>query len=367
MGIKFDTAKQKWVASYCKRNPRNGQPVSLKRLADTEREAKVCFNEVVLEVERRLSDAIVPTWINAVDGYLGWCRGRGLTEKSVYNAEKCLKAATLPRWKGIRVDEITAEMIRELVCGTYSQHSPTHRKGILKFIRGVFAYLIETGALSRNPCPSIKFRMSDKIKNVLTEVQVKTFLNCALEYRWAWYPHCAMAIYTGMRNGELYALTWDKVNLDIRQIKVDCSWNNKDGFKSTKSGDDRIVEIAPPLVPLLRELRLASGQDEFVLPRLARWSKGEQARELRNFLMPLGLPQIRFHDLRATWATIMLGRGVEPAKVMIMGGWKDMKTMMIYLRKAGISIRGNTDGLALHDPLPKAGQVINIGAFQNGQ
>lgn len=51
-----------------------------------------------------------------------------------------------------------------------------------------------------------------------------------------------------MRNGELYALTWDKVNLEKRKIVVDCSWNNKDGFKDTKSGEDCIIDIAPNLV-----------------------------------------------------------------------------------------------------------------------
>ena len=41
----------------------------------------------------------------------------------------------------------------------------------------------------------------------------------------------------------------------------------------------------------------------------------------------------------------MLGRGVAPSKVMAMGGWSDMKTMMIYMRKAGIDIKGATDCL----------------------
>lgn len=55
------------------------------------------------------------------------------------------------------------------------------------------------------------------------------------------------------------------------------------------------------------------------------------------------LPEIRFHDLRVSWATLLLGKGVAPSKVMSMGGWKDMNTMMIYMRKAGIDIKGSTD------------------------
>ncbi|NOT77533.1 MAG: hypothetical protein HOP07_00865 [Bacteriovoracaceae bacterium] len=46
---------------------------------------------------------------------------------------------------------------------------------------------------------------------------------------------------TGLRNDELYALTWDKVNINQKVILVDSSWNNKDEFEDTKSGDDRIA------------------------------------------------------------------------------------------------------------------------------
>ncbi|MFN7685341.1 MAG: site-specific integrase, partial [Oligoflexia bacterium] len=177
---------------------------------------------------------------------------------------------------------------------------------------------------------------------------------------WEWYPHWTMAVYTGMRSGELYALTWDKVNLDDRLIKVDTSWNNKDGFKCTKSGDDRIIEIAPNLLLTLKQLKIQQADSHFVLPRIDKWDKGEQARDLRLFLKGIGLPTIRFHDLRATWATILLSKGVEPIRVMKMGGWKDMKTMMIYVRTAGVDIKGMTDCLDLHNPAANAGQVLKF-------
>lgn len=140
-------------------------------------------------------------------------------------------------------------------------------------------------------------------------------------------------------------MTWDKVKIDKRQILVNCSWTSRDGFKSTKSGDDRIVEIPKPLIPLLLDLKSQSVGIDFVLPRLRHWDKGEQARPLRLFLQSIGLPQIRFHDLRASWATLLLSKGVAPSKVMSMGGWKDMDTMMIYMRKAGIDIKDATSVL----------------------
>jgi integrase len=193
--------------------------------------------------------------------------------------------------------------------------------------------------------PILILKSHDKIKSVLKEEQIVTLLRKSQELDWHWYSHYAVALYTGMRNGELYALTWDKINLEQRQILVNCSWTSKDGYKSTKSGDDRIVEIPKPLLPVLLELKIQSMESDFVLPRLSKWDKGEQARELRFFLKSIGLPEIRFHDLRASWATLLLSKGVAPSKVMSMGGWKDMDTMMIYMRKAGINIKDSTSVL----------------------
>lgn len=209
----------------------------------------------------------------------------------------------------------------------------------------------EKGHINRNPTPLLKFKLCEKIKGFLSEDQIVKLLRSAQEQNWHWYSHYAVAFFTGMRNGEMYALTWNKVNLEERQILVNIAWNSKNGFKSTKSGDDRRVEIPKPLMPVLMELKLQSAGSEFVLPRLNKWDKGEQARELRFFLKSIGLPEIRFNDLRASWATMLLAKGVAPSQVMAMGGWKDMDTMMIYMRKAGINIKNSTsvlDGLQTH-------------------
>ncbi len=46
----------------------------------------------------------------------------------------------------------------------------------------------------------------------------------------------------------------------------------------------------------------------------------------------------------------MLSMGIPPIKVMKMGGWKDLKTMQHYIRKAGVDTSGISDNLSLHNP-----------------
>ena len=57
---------------------------------------------------------------------------------------------------------------------------------------------------------------------------------------------------------------------------------------------------------------------------------------------------------------MLLSKGVPAAKVMSMGGWKDYKTVMIYLRKAGVETQGATDLLTLHNVSHTGAQVLEF-------
>ena len=286
---------------------------------------------------------------------------RDLAPSTVENYILCLNANTLPVWKGRKLDSITPEEIRIFIKDTMGHRSISHQKNMLKYLRAFFEFVADIGVIARSPVPKMQFRNISKIKAVLTEEQVRVLLEKAKLMDHEWYPIWVTAVYTGMRNGELYALTWDKVDLDNKKILVSSSWDSKFGFKDlTKSGEDRIVVIAPNLLTLFRELKIMNSDSVYVLPRINEWDKGRQAEILRTFLLGINLPRIRFHDLRATWATIMMSKGVEPAKVMTMGGWRDLKTMMIYIRKAGINIRGITDLLDLNNPDRESAVVLDF-------
>ncbi len=274
-----------------------------------------------------------------LDGYLVASADRGLTKKTITDVEYCLRAHTMEAWRERYIDSITTQEVRELLQGKIGHRKPSHQKYFLKCMRSVFNHAVEAGKLNHNPTPMMKFKVGDKIKAVLNEEQARLLIAKARELGFEWAPHYAVALYTGMRNGELYALKKTCVDFASNTILVNTSWNSKDGFKSTKSGNDRRIDIPAPLLLVFKEL-MEEPDSEFLLPRLSKWDRGEQARDLRMFLQEIELPPIRFHDLRASWATMLLSKGVEPIKVMKMGGWKDLDTMMIYARKAGVDIKG---------------------------
>lgn len=343
--IKYIEEKKSYRVSYSRRHPVTKEATSLTRTGiKTMEEANKVYKELIIKMEQRFQRSQFPLWPDMVDRFIEHFRNRGIANNTIYNYKTGLYSHTVKKWEKKQINEITTSDIRELILDGLADKSEALRKDILKYIRAVFAYASDAGIVIRDPTPKIRFKKNLKIKTVLKEDEINYFLKKAREKNHLWFSVWALALYTGMRNGELYALKWDKVDLKKRMLIVSLSWNIKNGFKETKSGDDRNVEIAESLIPLMEEL-YQNRKNEFVLPRIETWSQNDQARVLRAFLEEINLPRIRFHDLRASWATVMLSKGVEPIKVMSMGGWRDLKTMQIYIRKSGINIQGITNSL----------------------
>ena len=358
MSIKQNPKNPKqWIARFQKRHPISRKAVGILRIYKSKIEAEKNFPKLVIEWSRKVQAQTQPFWCALIQEFIEARRIENYSEKCLYDYEVCLRAHT-SHWDGKQVSEIRPEMIHEVIKQRLLGRSDATKRNILKMIRAILSFAVGKGYVPVNVTPSMKIKITNKEKLVLTRSQVMLLLSKGEEFNWEWLPHVSLALYSGLRNGELYALRWENVDVERGYIFVRESWNNKSGFKCTKSGDERKVPIVDELRLFLDRLRIKTGGTGFVLPRLKDWDRGEQARKLRTFLLGLGLPQIRFHDLRASFATLLLEAGEPPAKVMLVGGWKDMKTMMIYMRKAGIGLEGFGKGLNLISPEPS--QVLSF-------
>lgn len=125
-----------------------------------------------------------------------------------------------------------------------------------------------------------------------------------------------------MRSGELMALEWEDVDMDNNIIQVSNSFNKKiKGIKCTKNRTWRNVDVNGQLKNLLIELRRERPNDNHVLPHFSEWKNGYAGEVLRKFLQSIGInKKVVFHTLIACFAAHLLSQGVEPLKVMRMGG-----------------------------------------------
>lgn len=174
-----------------------------------------------------------------------------------------------------------------------------------------------------------------------------------------------MALLTGMRSGELYALKWNKVDMNSGIIYVHENWTNREGFGPTKGRYWRTIPIEGDLKRMLLDLKIKRKGDEFVLPRFQSWKDGRQAEILRTFCKGIGISSVRFHTLRACFATQLIKDGIAPAIIMKICGWKELKTMQRYIRLAGIEVKGATEGLKILPPEETIGRVTEL--FGNSQ
>ena len=261
-----------------------------------------------------------------------------------FQCARTLGKHTIPLWKYKRIDQITTVEIKNVILD--ADCSESYRKDILKFIRQVFEYALQAGYINRNPCPAMKFKINQQMFDVLNERELKTLIREARARNHPWYSNWVVAIHSGMRSGELFALEISNIDLDRNMIFVKKSRNKgKKIKKSTKGLYDRNFKKSAPLRKMVIKLIKERDGEQYLLPRINEWDTGCQAAVLREFLGEIGLTSIRYHDLRSSWATLLLTKGIAPAKVMKVGGWKDWKVFQRYIRKAGIDIDGVAEAL----------------------
>lgn len=271
---------------------------------------------------------------------------------TLFNYESQLAKWIHPRWAGTPLDQITKKevysAIYEEIDPRLSQHS---RKSILKMVKRIFQMAVEEGVLDRNPCLGIQVKVPEVEQKVLTTTEVEIFLKEAKANNHRFYPIWAMALMTGMRSGELFALRWTDIDLEGRTISVARQWTSRNGYGPTKTQKNRVVPISEDLLLFLKGKKLqTAAESEYVLPQLTEWRTGMASAVTRTFCSTLGITEVKFHDLRATFITSLLARGESLARVMAIVGHRELKTTNGYLRKAGVEVKGATELLGYRLP-----------------
>jgi integrase len=186
------------------------------------------------------------------------------------------------------------------------------------------------GLIPRNVTESVKPPQPSREEMCpLTPEQAKHLLQVAHESVDRLEALYVLAIHTGLRQGELLGLKWDDVDLEDGSLQVRRTLTiTKDGpvFTSPKTtGSRRSVKLTSNAVEVLKHhLERQLGEIDRVG---SLWSEnglifasesGEPInrhnltrRSFKPLLKRAGLPQIRFHDLRHTCATLLLTRNVN--------------------------------------------------------
>jgi integrase len=164
----------------------------------------------------------------------------------------------------------------------------------------------------------------------LSEDEARAFLETAKVSGDPFEALYVLAITTGLRRGELLGLRWDDVDLERGTLRVGRALvrgggRHTVGETKTRRGR-RQVNLTPRTVSALTAHRKRQLEERMRLSGLYEdhgliFATGVgtpvnpeklMKRSFKPLLKRAGLPEIRFHDLRHTCATLLLGRGVHP-------------------------------------------------------
>ncbi len=161
-----------------------------------------------------------------------------------------------------------------------------------------------------------------------TMEQRDKFLEQCRQTHPSWYAYFVTAFHTGMRVGELAALRWENVDFQLRSIRVAQNvWRGHVG--TPKSNKPRSV----PMNRLLWEVLSAHKHaGQFVFPTLTGGLQGPNAgaKVLKSVCRKVGLQTIRRHDMRHTFATILVTQTRNLPVVKELLGHADFKTTLRY-------------------------------------
>jgi integrase len=359
---------------YLNGKDENGKRIQIRRRRDkngelitSERKAKSVEFDLKTELNSKGEDGPTWTWNAWHDECL---KRMKLTHKesTLQGYDGAVKKWLPKSFKDKELGQIEKADIHELIFETLAENGASAhlQKNTLKKIHKILDDAVEEGMIARNPASGLKVKVPATQKLVLTPGEVNLLLSAARDGNHRWYPHFALALFSGLRNGELYALRISDVDFEAGLIHVTKQFTSKDGQHETKGNSNRVIPISSQLRPFLEWLVTLGGHKEtlwkwknrktgekqsfvatdLLLPRIREWRSGEQAAILKDFCEHLGITPVKFHDLRATFITNLLAQGVSTTVVMAIVGHSKLSTTEEYLRLAGVFVQGGTEKLS---------------------
>lgn len=290
-------------------------------------------------------------------------------------------------------------------------------KNILKVVKGSFRDACNLyGFIKYNPALSLRLpkinKYSEDIKHSYTKEEIDIILE-RFKDNATFICSFLTSCYTGMRTGEVFALTWEDIDLDKGTINIKHSVYDKPkdnkgrwylGSTKTIAGE-RIVYISPTLLFALKNykekqkfLKEALGSKytyyylenvknkygKVVEQRIVEKNDNDSDKENLNLVFTktngkyvgtdlvrypfeiihkeLGIEKVRFYDLRGSYATKILKTGVEIRDFADMLGHKNIETTEnYYVSSTSDSRKGATDAF---DQMMQSDLIKEISEYQ---
>lgn len=249
---------------------------------------------------------------------------------TVYDINKVvIETRIIPELGNIKLKDLTPLRIQRYYNKLLEEYSSDYVKSIhaivSKTLRQAFKWdMLPSNIMDKVDPPRVK----KKEMSIWTIEQCQKFLETSRDHNM--HIVFSLAIYTGMRRGEILGLRWKDIDFENKTISVSqtLSWRPSEGvvFQDTKtSNSNRSVSVPDILLADLKERRRIVNEakiknrkdypDNDLVCTLANGEPIKPRYMLEHFsklTKKAELPKIRFHDLRHSHATMLISLKVHP-------------------------------------------------------
>lgn len=238
--------------------------------------------------------------------------------------DSMLRTHLLPRFGRLKIAQLTVDHVALLITEMRDERKAGWTvRAALTPLRRILRYAVRRGLIGTNPMDRLERGERPSVGRRDMRILSREEIGKVLEHADADYrPLLATATFTGLRLGELLGLTWANVDFDAGAVNVRWQLDRRGERVEPKTEQAvRDVVLMPALARTLREHRLRSRfarDDDLVFPSVTgRGLDPTVARgALKRAVAAAGLdggdrPKLRLHDLRHTFASLLIAGGAN--------------------------------------------------------
>jgi integrase len=232
----------------------------------TKKEAKAIKAERIRESSKQAQQPTDLTLRKFVEvQWKPYLKQQNIKQSTIYGYVSALERHILPVLGDMKLDEITPVDIGSVLKSkTVEPLSSKTIRNIVLLMQGIFAYALDQDAVTRSPVrKSHKPALTQINKTAWTDEQVQQILAGVPA---AYFALFVVAALTGIRQGELFGLTWENVDLANGELTIaKALWRGE--LQLPKSNSSRVIPFAAVLHSVLvwhKQLSEKTRPDDFV-------------------------------------------------------------------------------------------------------